>query len=80
MCLVCFNMFLYRKGSQRPKVGRNVESSKNVKHKTGIHPQALMSHFKPIINLKNSQMPKQIKTLATFVLPYFCPIDPVFGP
>ena len=57
----------------------NLESSKNAKLNIGIHPQALIRHFKPIINHKNptstTTNAKQSKTNL-----FFPPIEPLPWP
>ena len=56
----CKSIPAINKGVQGPTFGQHVEMSKNVKNNIGNHPQALISHFGPIINHKNQQLTKQM--------------------
>ena len=54
------------------------------KQMIGIHPQALVNHFKPIINDVTLKIPSQMlnksKQIPNFFGPYRAPVAPVPGP
>ena len=62
-------------------MGRSLGNSQTVKNHIGIHPQALITYLKPIINHNNPihtpEKHQQIYKNRLILLPYFPPIDPV---
>ena len=70
-CL-CFYISVINKGWKVPDLAKKMESSENDKETIGVCPQALIRHFKQIINRKNQEIPneitKQLKKVA-YLLP-----------
>ena len=54
-----FELFIQNIRSQSSMFGQNQKLSTNVENNVGIHPQALISKFKPIINDENRWVLKQ---------------------
>ena len=72
-------MVIY-KGYEDPELGDNSESSQNVQQHIGIHPQALIRHFKLIVNNKKQQIQLEMSNLKKkkqLLFPYRAPIEPL---